>query len=231
MNEKRTRYRKREPHWDVNEDTGRVTACYRVADPEGWAVVIGLESYNGAVEVVEESLVYVGDRRRDRVKRFGRWRVEVVDPLEEVAELRSDAMPRLPVPSPDRRMTEQRRRAIKTGTYVADARSRLHDDSELVVMLTWPGWASETVVTDPRQMTDRDFALRAADFVRIGGDLTALAALRHVNYTTAKRWVETARDRGLLTRPGKGRRGASTLTSDAAQLLESDVELLEEGEQ
>ena len=184
MNEKRDR--KRGPHWDSDADTERLTACYPVGD--GWAVFVGFQSFDGVVEVVEESLLYVGD---------------AVGGMEDIAEHRAEAMAALlePIP-PERRMTEQRRRAVKVGRYVNDARQRLAGDPTLATWLTRPGWARD-VPTDPRKLTDRDYAERARDFLRLGGQYGPLADAYGVATGTARAWIEEARDRGLLTKPGQ----------------------------
>jgi hypothetical protein len=178
----------------------------------GWRLLLRFRSFDGIVELVEAGLVYLGDCAPGD---GAQW-------LEQ----------RNSVPVPATRGTPFRYRWLRGvgQQYERDARRRLLQRFRGLAHVTLAdeladeGWYQREPAR--RGHGDRFYAEIAHEVVAIQGEggnvLLELAQRHYVAYPTAKEWVTQAGDRGFLTKPGKGRRGARQLTPRARRLLDGE---------
>ncbi len=161
-------------------------------------------------------------RPRDRVEC-----VEVTVTYDPALQTEDDLKPWLvnrllsqppPTDTPDGGITARMVRLLKVGDFQAQARARLAFSSA-------PGWDDAEKRRGPRRRQDRYYAELAQRYVHkveqegSVDPAIALAAEDFVSVAAMRNRLGTARNRGFLTRPGRGRIGGY-LTPAGRQVLD-----------
>lgn len=180
---------------------GRASAAWRIA--AGWYLTVHLDAADGVAHMTGCAIDHLGERTERE--------------LDDWLQARHESMSDVPVPP------------VEPFRYrwMRDIGQEYEQQLRRILLGEMPGlefMADRAFAKRPRRRrnTERDewHYLRVAEryVSEAENSLERLAELEQVPWTTAKEWIHQAAQLGLLTRPGKGRRGVRQLTPKAIEM-------------